>query len=272
MGLRPPRTFWLPKAGNRHEEYEDASRVVYPQRIGASGRRTARAAVSDGASESAFAQEWANVLTEAFASRPPDIYGLTEGSLCDWLASAQEEWRVGIPWDRIPWHGEAKARAGAFATLLGVTFNAAPSGSPRLYWQALAVGDSCLFVIRGDRLWLSFPLEDAAQFDNNPALVCSNPDNTGDLWENVRRSEGECLAGDLIILASDALACRFLERNAAGDKPWETLLALDASGWATWVEEQRRTGVDAERRYDTGHYRGQLEPREVRRRSCRGQG
>ena len=109
MTLQPPRRFWLPKAGNLPEECEDASRVVYPQRMGASGRRTARAVVSDGASESAFAREWANVLADAFVDRPPDICGLTEDSMCDWLASAQEEWRAGIPWDRIPWHGEAKA-------------------------------------------------------------------------------------------------------------------------------------------------------------------
>ena len=105
------------------------------------------------------------------------------------------------------------------------------------------MGDSCLFVVRDGRLWLSFPLEDAAQFDNSPTLVCSNPDNAGELWETVRRSDGECVAGDLFILASDALACWFLERNAEGKKPWKTLLALDASGWAAWVEEQRRAGL-----------------------------
>ena len=245
MALRPPRSFRLPKAGNSPEEYEDASRVAFPQRMGASGRRTARTAVSDGASESAFAREWANVLVDAFVSRPPDICGLSEDSMRDWLASAQEEWRVGIPWDRIPWHGEAKARAGAFATLLGVTFATTPGGSPRLYWRALAVGDSCLFIIRDNRLWLSFPLEDPAQFDNSPDLVCSNPDNEGDLWENVHRSDGECVAGDLFILASDALACWFLGRNAEGEKPWKTLLALDTSDWTTWVEEQRRAGLMA---------------------------
>ena len=243
MALRPPRRLWLPKAGNFPEECEDASRVVYPQRIGASGRRTARAAVSDGASESAFAREWANVIVDAFVDRPPDTCALDEDSICDWLASAQEEWHVGVPWDRIPWHGEAKARAGAFATLLGLTV-AAKDGNPRqLSWRAVAVGDSCLFVVRDDRLWLSFPLEDAAQFDNSPNLVCSNPDSAGDLWENVHRSRGECVAGDLFILASDALACWFLGRNAEEEKPWRTLLALDASGWAAWVEEQRRTGL-----------------------------
>ena len=243
MRLQPPRRFWLPKAGNRPEEYEDASRVIYPQHLGVSGRRTARVAVADGASESAFAREWANILTDAFVDRPPDISGLTEGSLCDWLAPAQEEWWDGVPWDSIPWHGEAKARAGAFATMLGLAVGSAPDDSQRLSWHAVAVGDGCLFVVRDDRLWLSFPLEDAAEFDNNPALVCSNPDNTGDLWEGVQRHSGECLAGDLFVLASDALACWFLARNDEGLKPWETLLALDSSVWAAWVAEQRSTGA-----------------------------
>ena len=66
------------------------------------------------------------------------------------------------------------------------------------------MGDSCLFIVRDDRLWLSFPLEDAAQFDNNPALVCSNPANAGGLWGGVRRHSGECAPGDRLFLASDA--------------------------------------------------------------------
>ena len=39
----------------------------------------------------------------------------------------------------------------------------------------LAVGDSCLFVVRGDRLCLSLPLDEASQFDNNPALSLQQP-------------------------------------------------------------------------------------------------
>ena len=243
MILRPPRRFSLPKDGNSPDEYEDAYRTVYPQRIGVSGRRMARAAISDGASESAFAREWADVLTDAFVTLPPDIRSLTEDSLYDWLSSAQEEWHGGVPWDRIPWHGEAKARRGAFATLLGLTVGVAPDMSRRLGWQAVAVGDSCLFLIRDGQLSLSFPLDDAAQFDNSPSLVCSNPDNARDLWQNVQRSRGECEAGDTFILASDALACWLLSRNAEGKKPWETLLALDRSKWSAWVGEQRSAGL-----------------------------
>ena len=243
MTLRPPRSYWLPKAGNRPDEYEDAARAVYPQRIGASGRRTVRVVVADGASESAFAREWANVLSDAFVDRPLDLRNLTEESLYAWLAAAQAEWHAGVPWDRVPWHGEAKARAGAFASLMGLTVGAAPDDARQLRWQAVAVGDSCLFIVRDGRLFLSFPLEDAAQFDNNPDLVCSNPDNVGELWAGVRRQSGECAAGDLFILASDALACWFLERSADGEKPWETLLALDSSEWDAWVEKQQRAGA-----------------------------
>ena len=240
MQLRPPKRFWLPKAGNRDEEYEDASRVVYPQRIGASGRGLARVAVSDGASESAFAREWANVLTDAFTSRTPDLEAFSAETLGAWLAPSQSEWHDLVPWDRIPWHGEAKARAGAFATLLGLTIGAGSGHLGRLSWRAMAVGDCCLFVVRDQQLHVSFPIEDHSEFDNNPALVCSNPASVEGLWEEVKQGNGECKVGDLLLLSTDAIASWFLARNAAGERPWETIAALNQSTWSEWVDEQRR--------------------------------
>lgn len=236
MPLKPPKTWRLSKEGNRPEECEDAFRVVYPSGAGA---EIVRAAVCDGATESAFAREWAEILADAFVDQPLDLSGMTEGSLKTWLKRGQEEWHEGIPWDQIPWHGEAKARAGAFATLLGLTIGADLANPRQPWWQAVAVGDSCLFVVRNDRLLLSFPLEDAGQFDNNPALVCSNPANSQGLWEGVRLQSGECSPGDRFILASDALAAWFLASYAAGEKPWETLMELDASERDGWVGEQR---------------------------------
>ena len=240
---QPPSGLWLQKAGNDPEEYEDAFRFAYPQEIGASSGGLARIAVSDGASESAFARDWANALADDFVTRPPELCDLTEDSLNAWLLPAQEAWHAAVPWDRLPWHGEAKTRAGAFATLLGLTIGTEPDDTGRLSWQALAVGDSCLFVVRDDRLWLSFPLDDASQFDNSPILICSNPDKAGELWEGVSLHSGECADGDLFILASDALACWFLARRAAGEKPWESLEALDSSSWDGWIEEQRQDGL-----------------------------
>ncbi len=243
MPLRPPTKFWLPKAGNSETEYEDASRVVYPQRIGESGRGTVRLTVSDGASESAFAREWATILTDAFGSRPPDLVDFSADSLREWLQPVQKEWHDQVPWEDIPWHGEAKARAGAFATLLGLTIGAASTRSTELYWRAMAVGDSCLFIVRDDQLRVSFPLEDHAEFDNNPALVCSNRANSEGLWEDVKRDSGECSGGDLLILATDAIAAWFLAQHAGGAKPWQTLAKLDPSEWEEWVNEQRREGL-----------------------------
>ena len=71
---------------------------------------------------------------------------------------------------------------------------------------------------------------------------------------------GECAAGDFLILASDALACWFLNRNADGEKPWETLFTLDQAGWSDWGGGAATHRVDAERRYDVGHHRGRIEP------------
>ena len=243
LRLRTPTKFWLPKAGNRADEYEDAFRVVYPQRMGAPPRGAARIAVADGASESAFAREWANALADAFASAPPEPDDLDDDALATWLAPARDAWHDAVPWDRIPWHGEAKARAGAFATLVGLTLSAAPDGSGGIAWQAVAVGDSCLFVVREGELVVSFPLDDASEFDNNPALLCSNPANSGGAHDALRRDRGRCEAGDVLMLATDALAAWFLARHAAGERPWDTLAALDASSWADWVDEQRGAGL-----------------------------
>ncbi len=243
MWLKTLTELCLPKRGNSPDEYEDAYRVgVLEHAEGADGGE-ARVAVADGASESAFARTWANQLAMAFVFRPPELCGLTEESLNAWLVAPQERWRGSVPWDRLPWHGEAKARAGAFATLLGVTFQSAPEDSSRLRWRALAVGDSCLFVVRDGQLAVSFPLEDALEFDNTPALICSNPASAAPAWDGVCRREGECEVGDSFILASDALSCWFLARTAAGEQPWEALAALDPSNWEAWVDGQRSAGL-----------------------------
>ena len=105
----------------------------------------------------------------------------------------------------------------------------------------MAVGDSCLFVVREDELLVSFPLEEAGQFNNTPELICSNPANNRELWEQVRLGQGECAAGDLFILASDALACWILERAATREKPWKTLQQFDSrESWEEWVQARRR--------------------------------
>lgn len=241
--LQPAREFWLPKAGNRSDEYEDAYSVLYPESLGASPDEMVQSAVADGASESAFAREWANVLTSAFVNRPLDLASVDEASLIEWLELAQDEWHECVPWDRIPWHGEAKARAGAHATLMGLSIRTDSDNDDQLIWHAMAVGDSCLFVIREGRLQESFPLETADQFDNYPSLLSSNRSASDGLWENARVTSGECDSGDVFILASDAIACWILGQLEAGDEPFEVVMGMDDADWSEWVDEQRNAGT-----------------------------
>ena len=236
MRLRAPKRYWLPKDGNRTEEYEDAYLMVYP--AGWSGRHLAKIALSDGASESAFAKQWAQVLTQRFVDCPLPASDITVARMAEWMQPCQERWHRLVPWDRLPWHGEAKTRAGALATFLGLTVVAGANNS--LAWCAAAVGDTCLFVVRDDALLQAFPLESASQFDNAPSLLCSNPANNAVAVREVHQSSGLCQRGDWFILASDALSCWFLESFSTGDKPWNRLLGLESeSQWMEWVREER---------------------------------
>ena len=234
MPLCPPKQFWTSKAGNRPEEYEDAARVVYSDCA-----NLARIAICDGASEAAFSREWAQILTEAFVSRPLDLLNLDAPALTDWLGPCESDWNEVVPWERIPWHGEAKTRAGSLATLLGLTVDLTPNGSGGFPWSAVAVGDCCLFVVRDGDLAVSFPLDESGQFNNTPSLICSNPANNGDLWERVCQLSGEFRPGDVIFLASDAAAAWLLQEIESGGKPWQALRELESGEWDGWVQERR---------------------------------
>ena len=235
MPLQPPIKFQSPKAGNRPDECEDAYMAAYPYQPG-----PARIALCDGASESAFARQWAQILAAAFVRRPLPSPHLDNSSLAAWLKPCEKEWRQAVPWHRIPWHGEAKTRAGAMAALLGITIDPTPNRSGGFQWQAIAVGDCCLFLIRGNAIARSFPLENSGQFNNTPSLICSNPDNNHGLWHRVSQISGECRPGDVMILTSDALACWILKQYESGSQPWQTLLPLrPGPQWETWLQSRR---------------------------------
>lgn len=238
MRLRPPQRLWAPKAGNPPDEYEDASKIAYPHRLTPEGG-LARAAIADGASESAFAQSWAKILTDAFIENPLELSQLNAPALTGWLAPAQKQWHDAVPWHRLPWHGQAKARHGAMATLLGVTFRQ-KRNRRRLAWQAIAIGDCCLFIVNHDTLTLSFPLGHSAQFNDHPSLICSNPANNQNLWQQASQISGECRPGDRFILASDAIAHWLLQEQEAGNQPLQTLVHLKpGQEWTNWLQSRR---------------------------------
>jgi hypothetical protein len=120
----------------------------------------------------------------------------------------------------MPWYLEEELSAGAFAAFLGVTFTG------RSRWHSGAIGDCCLFLVRGDRLYRAFPIRRSRDFGNHPRLLCSCRQGR---TAKVKRSRvtGDWRSGDVMLLATDALAQWFLRNVEDGGEPWKELLGVE---------------------------------------------
>ncbi|MEW2065797.1 hypothetical protein [Streptomyces sp. NPDC007346] len=217
-----------PKYGSTPAECEDAVVVLPDHSHDDMLREPLTVGVCDGATESALAKDWARLLARSAAEqalRQPDL--LAGGAAFEqFAASAVGQWE---PWlaqytqERVAdgrplkWYEHTKLAEGAFATLLAVrvdpdrgprTDAAAPAQGWR--WRAAALGDSCLFHLRDDRLLKAFPVAAAEDFGTVPDLFGSRNHDVALLAHRTRFTEGECLPGDRLFLATDALAAWYL--------------------------------------------------------------
>lgn len=235
------RVFWLPKAGNAVDEYEDA--FFAPKR--ARGDKPFVCAIADGATESLLSRQWANLLVRRFAQR-----WLPAHDWRVWLQETHRAWqsekreylerreRTGKP---VQWYEEPGLEAGAFAALLGLVLTRAHD---HWVWRAAAMGDCCLMQVRAEECVCAFPMQDASAFNNRPFLLSSNPARNGDLQERWCFAEGRIEPGDRIYLMTDALAAWSWRANEAGAHPWDELDAhLTPDAFAAWTTEQRATHV-----------------------------
>ncbi len=234
MSSAPLRWRWLsvPKRGHRPEENEDAA-------AGDGGR--GRFAVADGATESAFAGDWSRLLAEAFVRD-----SIMDRGWPEWLPSVRQQWLDTVGGHELPWYLEEKFEQGAFATLLGVDLARAPTGGG-WDWRAVAVGDCCLFHLRGNELVCSFPLDASMDFNTTPSLIGSRP---GDFPRD-QRAKGRARPGDKFLLISDAMAQWALRRHEERRPSWSELYAVlshaDAAAEfarfteSLWAEKALRT-------------------------------
>ncbi len=240
----------MPKEGNSADEYEDAYSC---------SPADGHFAIADGATESSFADLWAQCLVHRYTAQPLDGAPTPTAAFETWLSPLQKEWHASINWERLPWYAEEKARTGAFATLLGVKFMAPkeeekPSFFSKLFrgfskpkpsslrWRAIAVGDSNMFQIRNNTLLHKWPIELAAQFDSRPVLLSSNPKKNAPVWQEVKHLEGDYQHNDTFILATDALAKWFLQQFEAGNRPWNTLGAIKSEDeYASFITKLRKS-------------------------------
>lgn len=208
---------WRPKDGHSEDEFEDAFAVTEPG-------LPFRAAIADGATESAFSGGWARALTAGFvrgranaASRSELEDGSRGAGLRPVIQQARSRWK---PEPDARWYVAAKAAEGAHAAVLGLEIDHAG-------WRAEAVGDCCLFHVRDGRLLRSWPMTSADAFSNRPPLVssrhtsiASGPAAAADL--EIDAASGAWQPGDAFMLGTDAIAQWLLRQEpfpAVGDAP-----------------------------------------------------
>ena len=116
---------------------------------------SSRAAILDGATESFAAQRWSGLLAEKWQSGDEN-----------WVGAAQEAYAQAMEGVELTWAQEAAAERGSFATLASVR---AVAGGVELE----IVGDSCVFLIKGNQIVRSAPFTKEAQFSSAPQALAS---------------------------------------------------------------------------------------------------
>lgn len=217
------QSFSVQKAGNAIAECEDIWKCVKRNPM-------MSIALSDGATEASFTREWAGALVTAFTDRQlpwQEIYDCAT----TWLLPLQATWQQWLGQQDLSWFAKRKAGEGAFATFVSLEVFS------DLSWKSLAVGDSCLFVVRDRILQKSFPLQNSHEFNNRPRLIGTNIKAAN---INISQIHGVAQNDDHFYLATDAIACWIFKQLEANQDPWVKLDQIKTQDlFAKWVNELR---------------------------------
>jgi len=198
-----------------------------------------RFAVADGATQSSFSGVWASMLAHAYCEGR--LHGTQRETVLfkacgDWYDETRPQ--ISKPW------ALARHASGAHSTLVGLTVGRKPD-TDELYWSSVAIGDSCLFLVKGDRLATTHPIHRADAFSSSPWLLSSTRAAPSE-WRDHIRPRGmkrgrNLLPGDAFYLMTDALAAWFLRSHEGGSSPWREFDALagEQSAFAAWVARLR---------------------------------
>lgn len=203
------RTFWLPKDADETAQYQDAFAL---------DAETGRAAIADGVSSAIFSGPWARLLTLGIVAEPPPLED--SAAFQGWLAEKRAAWINTIDTSKLTWYQRPKMVDGAMTTLLWLELLPSETNAEGLATsydlRSFAIGDSCLFHLRGGELLYWFPLASAGEFGLNPAVVGS-VDRQLDHLLGFKARDHDCLPGDLLVLATDAVALWAVERQESGE-------------------------------------------------------
>jgi serine/threonine protein phosphatase PrpC len=180
-------------------------------------------AVADGATEGILGEIWSRMIVRSAGRLFPrlDLKSILNNSYRAWQRYLQWKSRDGRSVTSLPkWLEEPAIEQGTFSTL--IAFNISENQN----WTAIAVGDSCLFQIREERMILSWPIQNSDEFSKRPYLLSTAESWNQEISNNSRQAHGYWQSDDKFFLMSDALACWFLRKCEQDEKPWITLLNL----------------------------------------------
>jgi hypothetical protein len=218
---------WYPKDQGYPQDGEDSACCDEQLRL---------AAVADGASASFESRGWSRHIIGCFAAFPPD--SLDKAGIGRWIAQVQRSWKAAEPVRRgmrpaVPRFVVDQADPPSGATLAAIRVGS--GGAPR--FAGVAVGDACVFQVRGNRPILCAPLASSADFGSHPDLI-----RTDGPAPPATYLRGTLEPGDSVFLATDAFA-EWLIARRDDTAVWAGLDHTDQAGFNQLVEAQRSAGA-----------------------------
>lgn len=217
-------------------------------------------ALCDGASNSSLPRSWATLLSQQWLKEPLYSRSIDAIDLEYWLKEPRMRWQE---WVRQVWWPtvnerntltgdhpvrreqiEEIERRGASATLLGLLLD-----RKNRRWTATTLGDTSLFILNRDghdlKISHSIPFSSSANFTQTPPLLSSRiDDNLAYPAARMRTHRELYRPGDVLLMATDALAKWLLIQVEQRSSGWRRLLALDSQqSFVHFVEEQRESGL-----------------------------
>lgn len=196
-----------------------------------------RFAIADSTNKSFFSHLWAKSLVTGLVATAPFQFLESEQDLVEWLEPLQNAWGKIIEWEQSPQIASTQLEIGAFSSLLGMQLldpepvSLLPETKPadsQMRWQAIAIGNNCLFQIRRDHLNFAFPLNNSEQFKTQPTLISSVASKNTQIWRHFHQCQEICYETDLFFLMTASLAEWFLLEYEQGKKPWADLYHLES--------------------------------------------
>lgn len=175
-----------------------------------------RICIADGTSESVYSGKWAEIITKDFV----DNYSDFVNDYDEWHTKAANKWEAEFVTDDLPWYLEMKLNQGSFSTFHGLFIQY--NESKELICKSYYIGDSCLFLVRQEKLIRRIPDIKSNAFTNSPKLLATKKQ----YLRSPEKVEFHLENEDCILLMTDSLSQWFIDEydNFNENKRWQELI------------------------------------------------